>query len=172
MKQLLIFTLLITTLYGCSLNKLQRQENKVARKIEKLKLKYPEAFDSVTTETVRIDTVIKEIRLAGKTEYDTVEVNNYLTKYLPANVNKNQFIRDFLNVARDTILIDSLGIHLRIDGVGVNFSLIKDSQHITAEKSVETIIITETEVVNKIPWWVWLIIGVSILITLLALLRR
>ena len=56
---------IIDMLYGCRLTKQQRSDNRVAKKIEKIQAKHPESFRNVTTETVRKDTVLKEIFIKG-----------------------------------------------------------------------------------------------------------
>ena len=171
MKQLIIILLVLC---ACSpLTKQQKTENKVARKIEKLKQKYPQAWDSVNIVTLRIDTVIKEITLEGTTIIDTFKVTEILKEYQLDTVEIPTFITRFLEATRDTVQIDSLDIHLWIAGSGVTFRLQRDSTWIKKEVSVETITITKTEVIRKRfyqDWLFWLLVViVAVLYTLTKL---
>ena len=77
MKYLLLTILILFT--GCKLTKQQRVDNRVVKKIEKIKTKYPNSFKNVTTEVIRIDTILKEVKLKGEVILDTVEVEILLT---------------------------------------------------------------------------------------------
>ena len=166
-------TLIIILLVFCAcspLTKLQKTENKVSRKIERLKEKYPEAWDSVNIVTLRIDTVIKEIQLEGTTTIDTFRVTEILKEYQLDTVEIPTFITRFLEATRDTIQIDSLDIHLWIAGSGVTFRLQRDSTWIKKEVSVETITITKTEVIRKRfyqDWLFWLLVILTMLVIVL-----
>ena len=171
MRKVMMFSLILL-FTACALTKQQRQDNRVAKKIEKIEQKFPESFKNVTTELVRIDTVLKEVYIQGETEFDTLKVTEYLTEFLHDTVNVTQFIDRFIQTAKDSISIDTLSIHFRAEGVAVTFELTKDEQHIVAEKPVKTITIDKTKVVNRIPWWIWaIIIGLGI-VTLLAMIKR
>ena len=171
MRKVLFFGLLII-FTSCALTKQQRKDNRVAKKIEKIKLKHPDSFHRVTTETVRIDTVLQEVYIEGSTQIDTLKVTEYLTEFLHDTVEVNLFITRFIEVAKDSVSVDTLGIHLRMEGVAVTFQLTKDEQHITASTDVSTITIDNTEVVNVIPWWIWAIMIALGIIVILSLLRR
>lgn len=176
----LFIGLLLWGLSGCTLTKQQRQSNKVTRKIEKLKAKYPAAFQDATVEIIRIDTVIKEIILEGQTKFDTVEIETLVKEYIKDTILVTQFINRFLEVSRDTIQVDSLGVHLTISGTGVSYYLKKDEAVISKEKAVETITITKTEVVRRSffqdwKFWVFLVIIIALMIfkdTLIKVVRR
>jgi hypothetical protein len=135
----------------------------VAKKIEKMKAKNPEAFSDATTEIVRIDTVIKEVRVEGELRIDTIETEKLVRLFIRDTVNVTRFITRFLEVTRDTAKIDTLGVHVFIAGSNVDYSVIKDEQHIEAERPVETITITKTTVVRaswyRSPWF-WLLMAV------------
>ena len=167
-----LLILLAILFVSCVTTKQQREDNRVAKKIEKIKAKHPISFDNVTVETVRIDTIIKEIRVQGETILDTIKVTEFLTEYLHDTIEVNNFINRFIKIAKDTIQVDSLGIHLTIEGVGVNYKLIQDEQHIIAIKDIETITITKTEVINKTPWYIWTLIIGLLAATLFALLKN
>lgn len=171
-KMLLLLAVVLLVFTGCKLTKQQRVDNKVVKKLDKLKGQYPESFKKATTETVRIDTVLQEVVIEGETKIDTVEVEKFLTEYLHDTVEINRFLPRFIAIAKDTVEIDTLAIHLWIEGVGVKYKLKKDEQHIEASKQVNTLTVTETVVVKKIPWWVWLIIIALSITTLLAILKR
>ena len=172
MKNLLMYVVILSLITSCALTKQQRRDNRVAKKIEKIKLKHPDSFRNVTTETVRIDTLIKEVHIVGETEFDTLRVTEYLTEFLHDTIEVNTFINRFIEIAKDTIKVDTLGVHLIASGVAIAFELTRDEQHITASKDISTITIDNTKVVNRIPWWIWAIMismGVTIV---LILLRR
>ena len=133
-----------------------------------MKFKHPEAFADATTEVVRIDTVIKEIILEGQTKFDTVEIETLVKEYIKDTILVTRFISRFLEVSRDTVQVDSLGVHLTISGTGVTYYLKKDEAVITKEKAIETITITKTEVVRAVWYrspWFWLLVGTIILFT-------
>lgn len=172
MRYIIVFLVVIT--FGCSpLTKLQKQQNKVARKLEKLQDKYPEAWDSVNIVTVKIDTVIKEIQLEGETQIDTVEITKVLTEYDIDTVEIPRFITRFLEATKDTVQVDSLDVHLWVAGSGVTYRLTRDSTWIKKEAQVETITITETQVIRKRfyeDWLFWIILILAI--TLTALVKK
>jgi len=126
--------------------------------MEKLQERYPESFRNATTETVRIDTLIKEVRIEGETHVDTLTIEKEIEKYLHDTVQVTQFIDRFIEVARDSVIVDSLDIHLKISGVAIQYELQRDSTRIVKEQDVSTVDITKTVTVNKIPFWIWLII--------------
>ena len=171
MKNLLILGLIIL-FTSCALTKQQRTDNRVAKKIEKIKFKYPDSFTRVTTELVRIDTVLQEVFIEGATQLDTVKVTEYLTEFLHDTVEVEKFITRFIEIAQDSIKVDTLGIHLRLQGVAVTFELTRDEQHIIVEKPVDTIIIDKTKVVNRIPWWIWAIIITLGIVAVFATIKR
>ena len=158
-KYWFIITLLV---WSCSpLSKLQKQENKVAKKLKKLEARYPDAFKNSTTVTVRIDTVIKEVRVEGKTKIDTVRVTDILKEYISDTVEIPQFITRFLEATKDTVKVDTLGIHLWLAGSGVEYRMRKDLIRIEKEQEVRTITVTNTQVLRKRfyqDWLFWLLI--------------
>ncbi len=172
MKQLLLIILILTTISACTLTKQQRQSNKVAKKINKLKIKYPDAFQDATVEIVRIDTVLERIEVAGEIRYDTIEVQEILEHYIVDSVDRVIFLQRFMEVARDTARIDTLGIHLRIIGAVVEFTLVKDEQHIKAEKQIETITITNTQVIKKRFYQDWLFWVIVVILFILYMARK
>ena len=167
-----IIACLLLLCASCSpLTKVQKQENRVAKKIEKLQGKYPEAFDNIST--VRIDTVIKEIYIEGKTVIDTVEVTNILEQYIHDTVHIPTFIDRFLQATRDTVQVDSLDVHLWISGSAVTYRMQRDSAWI--QKEAETITITKTEVVRKNfvqDWKFWVLLIIVVLISQRHQIRR
>lgn len=165
MKYLLLTILILFT--GCKLTKQQRVDNRVVKKIEKIKTKYPNSFKNATTEVIRIDTVLKEVKLKGEVILDTVEVEILLTEYLHDTVKVDRFITRFINTAKDTIQVDSLGLHLWIEGVAIRYSLLKDSAYISKQKSVDTLNIQKTEVINKVRWWSWALFVLGIIFGLI-----
>jgi hypothetical protein len=172
LKLLLLGLILTGFITSCVTTRQQRKDNRVAKKIEKIKMKHPVSFRNVTTETVRIDTVLQEIHIAGEVQIDTVEVTEFLTEYLHDTIQVNNFITKFIEHSKDITQVDTLGIHLWIEGVGIKYDLTKDEQYIEASKDVETITITRTEVVNKIPWYIWIIVIGCIIVAVFSHFRR
>lgn len=164
--------IILVILSSCKLTKQQRADNRVVKKIEKIKAKHPDSFKNATTELVRIDTVIKEVKIAGETTFDTIKVNNLLTEYLHDTVEVDRFITRFIEVAKDTIQVDTLGLHLWIEGVAVSYTLQKDEAHIISEKEINTLNIQKTEVVNKIPLWVWVVLAIMGLVTIASIIKK
>ncbi len=164
-------TIILMGFMACSpLSKLQKQENKVARKLKKLEVRYPDAFKNATTETIKIDTVIKEIHIQGSTSIDTVLVTKVLKEFQLDSIEVPVFITRFLEITRDTVLIDTLDVHLWIAGTAVDYRMHRDEMHIEKEQEVRTITITDTQVIRKRfyqDWLFWLfIIIVAVLYTL------
>lgn len=164
--------IILIVLSSCKLTKQQRVDNRVVKKIEKIKAKYPDSFKLATTEVVRIDTVIKEIRLEGKTVFDTLEIETFLTEYLHDTVEVDKFITRFIETAKDTIQVDTLGLHLWIEGVSVIYKLQKDESHIIIEKKVDILTIEETKVVTRVPWWFWVIFVAMVFVTTITIIRK
>ena len=166
----LITVFILLAFCSCTLTKQQRTENKVARKLKKLEVRFPSTFKNVTTETVRIDTVIKEIRVQGSTSIDTILITEILKEYEIDTLEIPTFITRFLNVTRDTVLIDTLDIHLWIAGSAIDYRMHRDEMHIEKEQEVRTVTITETQVIRKRfyqDWLFWLLfIGVMVAIIL------
>jgi len=158
MKWLMIFILFT----ACSpLTRQQKTENKVARKLKKLEAKFPEAFKNSTTELVRIDTVIKEIQIQGSTSIDTFLVTEVLKEFQLDSIEVPVFITRFLEVTRDTVLIDTLDVHLWIAGTAVDYRMHRDEMHIEKEQEVRTMTITDTQVIRKRfyqDWLFWLFV--------------
>lgn len=162
------FLILLVLLSACKLTKQQRTDNRVIKKIQKIKMKYPESFQNVTT--VRVDTILQEVKVVGEGRVDTVRIESFITEFLFDTVNVPQFIDRFIEVGSDTVKIDTLAIHLWMSGVGLKYRLKKDLQYIS--KDVEVINITKTELVNKIPFWVWLIIGGLIFLNVIVFIKK
>lgn len=180
------YIVLCLCLVACSpLTKLQKQENKVARKIQKLQEKYPQAWDSVNTVTVEIDTVIKEIRIQGETTYDPEKtreaITDFIDGFLATGLDSlretvteteyvDRFIDRFLEVTKDTVEIDSLDVHLWISGSAVSFRLQRDSTWIKKKTEVDQVVIPENIVVNRKhfyedwKFWVLLILTLCIIV--------
>ena len=160
--------IMVSFLSSCRLTKQQRTDNRVIKKIDKIKAKYPASFQNVTT--VRVDTVLQEVKVVGEGRVDTVKIESFITEFLFDTVNVPQFIDRFIEVGSDTVKIDTLAIHLWMSGVGLKYRLKKDLQYISHD--VETINITKTEFVNKIPFWIWLIIGGLIFLNLIIYIKK
>lgn len=163
-----LITVILMGFMSCSpLTKLQKQENKVAKKLKKLEVRYPDAFKNSITETIRIDTIIKEIQIQGSTSIDTVLITQVLKEFKLDSIEVPVFITRFLEVTRDTVLIDTLDIHLWIAGTAVDYRMHRDEMHIEKEQEVRTITITDTQVIRKRfyqDWlfWLLLIIGTGL----------
>lgn len=153
MKKLIPF-LLIVLLSSCTLTKLQRQSNRVARKIERLEKKYPEAFKITNTETLRIDTVIQRVEIAGEAHTDTVEIDRILKEIVKDTIKIPAIRVRLVEKAIPTIVKDTLGIRLSIRGTpqGLWYRVTRDPIHVEAEKSVDRITVTKTEVIRR-PFW-------------------
>ncbi len=145
----------IMWLAGCTLTKQQRQSNRIVKKIERMKVKHPEAFQDATTETVRIDTVIQKIELEGRIRFDTIEVEKLVKKYVRDTVLVRHFISRFLEVSKDTLQVDTLGLHLWLSGSALTYKLTKDEAHIEKEQDIKTVTITKTEVIRRGFWQDW-----------------
>ena len=162
MKHLLLVILIFFT--SCTLTKQERVDNRVVKKIEKIKAKYPDSFKKATTKLVRIDTLIQEVNIQGESRLDTIEVEILLTEYLHDTVRVDRFINRFIEATKDTLQIDTLGLHLWIAGVAVRYTLRKDEAHIVKEDSVEILGIQETKLVTRIPWWIWALLTAAIVV--------
>ena len=169
MYKILLFIMIFIFMSSCTLTKQQRQSNKVVKKIEKMKIKYPEAFRDATTETIRIDTVIQEIEIEGELRIDTFEIEVLIEKLIYDTIPIPEFIDRFFEATRDSVQIDTLGLHIFIAGSNVVYKIIKDEQHIEMEKDIETIHITNTTVIKKRFYRDWLFWLVIIIYTLLWL---
>ena len=206
---LALASILGSMLSSCALTKQQRTDNRVIKKIEKIKAKYPESFSNVTTETVRIDTFIPEIDHSGDlrvvvdssavdsltSELQTLLVANDSLSNIPQTSGVVDSLSSELKALKlaeairtavtkyapslikiDILDIDTLGVKARIwydkDQMVLNYQFHKDSTHITASKDVNTINITPTEVIYKIPWYIWIIIVALSLTTLLVFLKK
>ena len=166
------FLISIILLSGCVLTKRQRKSNKVAKKIEKLQQKYPTAWEDATIELVRIDTVLERIEVAGEIRIDTFTTENLVQEFIHDTTRVTEFITRFLTVTRDTAQVDTLGVHLFVAGSNVDYRLVKDVQHIEVEKAVETITITNTEVIRRSflrDWKFWLFV---VILTVLYFLKH
>lgn len=150
---------------GCTLTKDQRQANRMAKKIETWKVRYPEAWEKAGMDVIKIDTVIKEIQLEGIQKIDTIRLKEVVRQYIRDTVQVEKFITQLEKVSRDTVQVDSLGLHVTIVGSGIYYNILKDSTIIEAEKAVEKITIVKTEVVRKRfyqDWLFWLIVGIGV----------
>lgn len=162
---IIVLGIILWSLAGCTLTKQQRQSNKVVRGIEKLQAKYPEGWKDVTIETVRIDTLIERVEITGELRIDTVEITEVLKEYITDTVLIPKIIVRFLQSTRDTLQVDTLGVHVWVAGTNVDFKVVRDSLHIKMEKKVETVTITKTEVVRRNffqDWKFYLLIAVVI----------
>ena len=162
---IIVLGIILWIMAGCTLTKSQRQSNKVARKIEKLQVKYPEAWKDVTIEVVRIDTLIERVEIAGELRIDTVEITEILKEYITDTVLIPKIIVRFLQSTRDTTSIDTLGIHLWVAGTNVDFKVVRDSIYIEKEQEVKTVTITNTEVVRRNffnDWKFYLLVAIII----------
>ena len=146
--------LLIILLPSCTLTKLQRQSNKVARKIERLERKYPEAFKITNTETLRIDTIIQRVEVKGLEKVDTVKIDKIITEFSTDTIERVKIRERLIEAVIPTVRKDTLGIKLFITGTpqGLSYTVIRDPLHIEAEKSVDRITVTKTEVIRR-PFW-------------------
>jgi len=173
MRLLIIITLMsLILLPACTLTKQQRTDNKIIRKMEKFRQQHPESFSKATIETVRIDTLIKEVRIEGETKVDTLTIEKEIEKYLIDTVQVTRFIDRFLEVASDSVKVDTLDIHLDMYGAGISYSLTRDSARIIKEQDVTTVDISKTVTVNKIPFYIWIIIVLLSAALVFAIIRR
>jgi len=157
------FLVFIILLGSCTLTKQQKQSNKVARKIAKLQAKYPEAWDDVTIKRVRIDTLIEKVEIQGELRVDTLEIIQVLKEYITDTLVIPQVITRFLQVTRDTVQVDTLGVHVWVAGTNVDFKVNRDSIYIEKEQEVKTITVTNTQVVRRSffqDWKFWLIMAI------------
>ena len=162
-----LFAIFMIGLSGCTLTRLERQSNRVAKKIERLKIKHPEAFEKATTGEVRIDTVIKKVEVQGEGKIDTVKVTGYLNKVVRDTVEVPKIIKRVLYLTKDTIRRDTLGLHLWITGSGINYRLRRDSIYISKKQKYKTVTVIKKEVVRKqffqdVKFWILLAIALII----------
>ena len=151
-----IIVLLVGWCTSCSpLTTKQKTQNKYAKKLKKWKAKDPEAFEDLTVVIVKLDTVIEKVEVAGRLRIDTLEVENLVKEFIHDTVRVTEFINRFLKETRDSVAIDTLGIHLRLSGTNIDYSLLRDSIHIEKSQAVDTISIPETTVVRKNFWNDW-----------------
>ena len=159
--QKIIITILLLAVTACSpLTVQQKTENKIAKKLDRMERKHPEAFKNATTQLVRIDTLIEEVVLAGESRIDTVQTEKLVKEYIRDTVKVKEFITRLLRETSDTISVDSLGISLDITGTNLAYRLQRDSIYIEKEQEVKTVTITNTEVVRKSfyqDWKFWLL---------------
>lgn len=150
----IIYLLIILSLSSCTLTKLQRQSNRVARKIERLERKFPEAFEITNTETLRIDTVIQRVEIKGEATSDTIEVDRIVKEFVTDSIQVIKYRTKIIEAAIPVVGLDSLGVKLRIgpSPSGLFYSLEQDPIHIQAEKKIDRITTTKTEVVRR-PFW-------------------
>ncbi len=167
---IIVLGIILWSLAGCGLTKLQRQSNKVVKGIERYKIKYPEAWKDVTIEVVRIDTLIERVEIVGELRIDTVEITEILKEYITDTVLIPKIIIRFLQSTSDTLSIDTLGVALWIAGTNVEFRVVRDSIYIEKEQEVKTITITNTEVVRRNffqDWKFFLLVAIIIGVFLL-----
>jgi len=163
---IIIILALLGWFTGCSptLTKQQKLENKVAKKLQKIEDKNPEAYKNVTTEIVRIDTLIPEVRIVKELRIDTLETEKLVKEYIRDTVLVTRFIKEFLRTTRDSVAVDTLGIHLRLSGTNIDFDLKRDPIHIVKEQEVRTVTITETTVLKRRfyrDWQFWVFIAIA-----------
>lgn len=159
-------------LASCSpLSKIQKAENKVVKGMAKLERKWPEAFQNVNSVTVEIDTVIKEVIVAGELRIDTLETERLVKEYIhdTTQVVVTRFIKEFLDATRDSIAVDTLGVHLRLAGSNIDYWLKTDSVHIKKSETAPTLTVTKNVVVRSVWWkdpWFYIVLILAGLIVL------
>lgn len=183
--------IILVVLSSCKLTRQQRTDNRVVKNLEKIKAKHPDSFKKATEEVIRIDTLLPEIDISGHVDVGT---DNEMVDSLAAELQRvmvendslkgdlrdpiketiNKYIPKLITI--ESLNLDTLGIKASIwydkNSRRLSYSIYKNEQHIVAEKKVKTLTITKTEVINKVPWWVWVIVIALSLITVMALLRK
>jgi len=110
-----------------------------------------------------------EVKVAGELRIDTLETEKLVKEFIRDTVKVTEFITRFLKETRDSVAVDTLGVHLRLAGTNIDFVLQRDSIHIEKEQEVTTVTVTETTVVKavwyKSPFF-WILLGVIALFIL------
>lgn len=136
---MLIMIAVILSCGGCRLTKDQRKANKIIKKIEKFKARYPNAYT-----LTQIDTVIVPIETEVKVkEFDTIKIDNIIKEMVTDTVLVPMIRYKVLNsLSGDTLYLDSMFIHARAWNAqnGLNGFIYSDSIPV----SVERIEVTKT----------------------------
>ena len=181
--------ILLTGLFlfsGCALTKHERRSNRAVKKLKQLEVKYADVWNEVDKVEVRIDTVIERIEVPGETivQVDTTQIARLVKELDSARTLINledpstsdevaariitKYVPSLIEIP--AVEVDTMDIHLRIwynpAERALKYNVQKDSSRITATASANRIQPVRTVTVNKIPWWIWLII---IVITLFAM---
>lgn len=135
------------------LTKQERQDNRVAKKIEKLQLRYPESFKNFT-EVVSIDTLLPGFEYKASSElYIQPRINDLFAddtlyqKSLETLISsKNSLIHD---VYSKPIKIDTLGVKViaKVDSGVLNLYVKKNTDTLAIEKEVQKLS-TKTHVIK------------------------
>ncbi len=152
----------------------QRRSNKAARKLQKLEVKYADVWNKVNKQEVRIDTLIKEVRISGseKIAVDTVLIDSL--RSLIAKPGSDSIIYKQVvhyikeRISLDSIQADTLDIHLQIwydnQKASIGWLVEKDSNRIVLKKQVAKVSPTRYVKVPITPIWNWLIIAILLIL--------
>lgn len=174
-------TLIVISTSSCSST---RKANRGVKKLEKLKIKYADVWQEVSTETVRIDTVIQEVHIPGQTQVvvDSSAVDSLareLQSLMNAETsegNEGDIVRETITryvprlITVDTVQVDTFDIHMTLfydkTARALMYEIQRDSIKITKEESVDKIAPIQYITVHKIPWWMWAVVGVLTIVIL------
>lgn len=175
--------ILIVLLNSCATTREMRRIKRATKKLERLKEKFPDVWDSISTKTVVLDTVIKEVKVEGtsKVIIDTIYIDSLIIKYDTIKDIRTRW-RTVLKeipyiIDIDSVLVDTFDISLFIyynkEKAEIEYFINRDSIHITKTETVDVIQpITSTNIVKVVPWWVWVLVGIVIIYIYLKLTRK
>lgn len=174
MRIFLIYLMAALTFSSCSLitglTKQERTDNRVARKIEKLRARYPDSFSNFT-ETVSIDTVLPGFEFRGSSELfrwpvinDLLRDDTLYQKAVETLISSRN--SSFDDVFSNPILVDTLGVRVfaKVDTGVLNLYVKKSEQEINVTKEVERFNTKEYIPKNKKNKLVFILVLIILLI--------
>lgn len=183
--QAAVFLILLFAMMICASScSSHRKANRGIRKLEKLKDRYADVWEEVSKKAVRIDTVIQEVQIPGEVQVvvDSSSIDSLVAElnFMIANPQvdtvKGDVVRETITryVPRlfsiDSVEVDTLGIKFSLyydkDKAALDYTITRDSIAISKEENVEVINPVQYITINKIPWWIYVIMGVLVLVVL------